>query len=99
MLYRMLPPALESFVLFHNISSVMNVLFYLDQRQAVLRISLFFALSNGVFSWASLQLHPMFIGYGLGLSVLLTSIVALATLWRKLQKLEYETFMLRPVHY
>jgi uncharacterized membrane protein len=79
--------------------SVMNVLFYLDQRQAVLRISLFFALSNGLFSWTSLQLHPMFLGYGLGLSVLLTSIVALATLWRKLQRLEYETFMLRPVHY
>jgi uncharacterized membrane protein len=79
--------------------SAMNVLFYLDQRQAVLRISLFFALSNGAFSWASLQLHPMFLGSGLGLSVLLTSIVALATLWRKLQKLEYETFMLRPVHY
>jgi uncharacterized membrane protein len=79
--------------------SVMNVLFYLDQRQAVLRISVFFALSNAALSWVSLQLHPMFFGYGLGLSVLLTSGLAWATLRRKLHQLEYETFMLRPVHY
>lgn len=76
--------------------AVLNVLFYLDQRQAAMRLCLLFALSNAFFSWLSLYLGPIFFGYGFALAVLLTGGVGLAILSRKLDRLEYETFMLQP---
>ena len=79
--------------------SVLNVLFYLDQRGIALRISVVFVASNAFFSWASLQLPAAFFGYGLVLSVLLSSLLAWHALRRVLQQLEYQTFMLRPVLY
>ncbi len=77
--------------------AVLNVLFYLDQRQAALRLCLLFLVSNTAFSWLTLYLGPTFFGYGFALAVLLTGGVGLAILSRKLEQLEYETFMLRPV--
>ncbi|MDQ3059343.1 MAG: exopolysaccharide Pel transporter PelG [Pseudomonadota bacterium] len=77
--------------------AILNVLFYLDQRQAALRLCLLFLVSNTVFSWATLNLGPSFFGYGFALAVLLTGSVGLLLLSRKLDQLEYETFMLQPV--
>jgi uncharacterized membrane protein len=77
--------------------AVLNVLFYLDQRQAALRLCLLFALSNTLFSWATLHLGPTFFGYGFALAVLLTGSVGLVMLSGKLARLDYETFMLQPV--
>ncbi|RFO94866.1 histidine kinase [Rhodoferax lacus] len=76
---------------------VLNVLFYLDQRRLALRISVAFVLSNALLSWASLQLPTVCYGYGLLLSALLCSGLALHALWQVLRQLEYQTFMLRPV--
>ncbi len=77
--------------------SALSVLFYLDQLQAALRVSVVFALSNALLSWGSLQLSPAFFGYGLLLSVLLCGALAWYALWRALHQLEYATFMLRAV--
>ncbi|MEO5659260.1 MAG: exopolysaccharide Pel transporter PelG [Polaromonas sp.] len=77
--------------------AVLNVLFYLDQQQAALRLCLLFLVSNTGFSWLTLYLGPSFFGYGFALAVLLTGAVGLAILSRKLEQLEYETFMLQPV--
>jgi polysaccharide biosynthesis protein PelG len=77
--------------------AILNVLFYLDQRQAALRLCLLFFVSNALFSWLTLQLGPAFYGYGFALAVLLTGSAGLLILMRKLNQLEYETFMLQPV--
>ena len=77
--------------------AILNVLFYLDQRQAALRLCLLFFVSNMLFSWLTLHLGPAFYGCGFALSVLLTSSVGLTVLLRKLDQLEYETFMVQPV--
>lgn len=79
--------------------AVLNVLFYLDQRQAALRLCLLFFASNTLFSWLSLQLGPGYFGYGFAVATLLTGSVGLVILLRKLDQLEYETFMLQPVFF
>lgn len=76
--------------------AIFNVFFYLDQRVMVLRLSLLFALCNVVFTLLTLYLGPTFYGFGFAAAVLVTSVVALAVLSRKLERLEYETFMLQP---
>ncbi|MEO5660087.1 MAG: exopolysaccharide Pel transporter PelG [Polaromonas sp.] len=77
--------------------AILNVLFYLDQRQAVLRLCLLFFVSNTLFSWLTLHLGQAYFGYGFALAVLLTASVGLAIMVRKLNQLEYETFMVQPV--
>jgi uncharacterized membrane protein len=71
------------------------MLFYFDQRRAVLGLSLLFAGSNIALTGLTQYLGPVYYGYGFALSVLLTSIVGLGILSRKLDRLEYETFMLQ----
>ncbi len=75
--------------------SIMNVLFYLDGRRIALFLSLLFLLSNALFSWLSIQLGASFFGYGFTLAMALTSLIGLALLSRKMNQLEYETFMLQ----
>jgi uncharacterized membrane protein len=78
--------------------AVLNVLFYLDQRKAALRLCLLFVISNILLSGLTLYLGPAFFGYGFALAVLLTAGAGLLTLSRKLDQLECETFMLQPVY-
>jgi uncharacterized membrane protein len=78
--------------------AVLNVLFYLDQRKAALRLCLLFVTSNILLSGLTLYLGPAFFGYGFALAVLLTAGAGLLTLSRKLDQLECETFMLQPVY-
>ena len=77
--------------------SELTVLFYLDQRRAALSLCLLFFLFNTAFSWVSLGLGPALHGYGFFFSVLLTAVAGLVILRKKLNQLEYETFMLHPV--
>jgi uncharacterized membrane protein len=76
--------------------ALFNILFYLDQRKLVLQLCILFFVSNVVFSMLSLAAGPLFYGYGYALAVLLTVFVALWSLSRTLDKLEYQTFMLQP---
>jgi uncharacterized membrane protein len=73
---------------------VMNVLFYLDKRVIALILTALFAALNLVFSLLSIQLGANWYGYGFAVS-LLTVVVGLYWLDRKLAILEYETFMLQ----
>ncbi len=70
-----------------------TILFYLDYRKLVLALCVFFAASNLTLSLVSLRLGPCFYGFGFALSAALTSLVALSALSRRLDRLEYETFM------
>ena len=73
--------------------AVFNVLFYLDQRRAVLGLAAAFVAINVVLTIASQQAGPAFYGYGFSLSTTVTSIAGLLITSRKLDRLEMNTFM------
>jgi uncharacterized membrane protein len=73
--------------------AVFNVLFYLDQRRAVLFLSALFVVVNVSLTIASQHAGPAFYGYGFTLSTTITSIVGLLFTSRKLDRLEVDTFM------
>jgi len=74
---------------------IMNVLFYLDKRMLALLLTALFALLNFLFSLLSIHLGATWYGYGFTVSLLITVVVGLYLLDRKLEILEYETFMLQ----
>ena len=75
--------------------AILNVLFYLDFLMIALGLCFLFTVSNIIFTFITLQLGPQFYGYGFALSLVLTSLIGLALLSKKLDRLEYETFMLQ----
>lgn len=74
---------------------LMNVFFYLDKRKVVLGITALFAVLNGIFTWVTLDLGAAWFGYGFAAAVFVTVFVAFQILDRRLETLEYETFMLQ----
>ena len=74
---------------------LMNVFFYLDKRNVVLGITALFVVLNGIFTWATLELGAAWFGYGFAAAVFATVFAAFLVLDRKLDTLEYDTFMLQ----
>jgi len=74
---------------------LLNVFFYLDKRRTVLGVCLVFLALNGLFTWATLQLGVTWFGYGFALALLCAVVAGFYALDRKLESLEYETFMLQ----
>jgi uncharacterized membrane protein len=74
---------------------VMNVLFYLDKRVIALSLTALFAGLNLLFTLLSIYLGASWYGYGFAVSLLLSVVVGLYWLDKKLVVLEYETFMLQ----
>ncbi|MEL6186241.1 MAG: exopolysaccharide Pel transporter PelG, partial [Myxococcota bacterium] len=77
--------------------SILNVLFYLDQRRISLLLCLGFFLLNVVLTLVTQALGPAFYGYGFTLSGILVVLVGLSALSRRLEHLVRETFMLQSV--
>jgi polysaccharide biosynthesis protein PelG len=75
--------------------SILNVLFYLDQREFALALTFLFTALNVALTWLSMWLGPAFYGYGFAGATILTSFVGIIFLSRLLAQLEYETFMLQ----
>lgn len=75
--------------------AVLNILFYFDYRRDALYLCLLCLTSNIVFTLLSQYLGPAFYGYGFALSVVLTTLVGMAIVSKRLNGLVYETFMLR----
>jgi len=75
--------------------AILNVLFYLDFLLMALGLCFLFTVCNAVFTFITLELGPQFYGYGFALALVLTSLIGLALLSKKLDRLEYETFMLQ----
>lgn len=75
--------------------ATLNVLFYLDARRSVLALSLLFAVGNAAGTLLTQRLGAQFYGYGFATAGLVTSLVGLVLLSRKLEWLEFETFMLQ----
>ncbi|MDN5849146.1 MAG: exopolysaccharide Pel transporter PelG [Nitrococcus sp.] len=74
---------------------LLNVFFYLDKRRDVLLLTGGFVFLNGIFTTITLLLGPKFYGYGFALALLVCVMAAMHVLDRKLEHLEYETFMLQ----
>ena len=74
---------------------LLNVFFYLDKRTEVLLLSTLFLVLNVAFTAMTLLAGAPFYGYGFALSLLATVLTAMLLLDGKLQRLEYETFMLQ----
>ncbi|MEM5385743.1 exopolysaccharide Pel transporter PelG [Paraburkholderia phymatum] len=72
-----------------------NVFFYLDKRKIVLLLVGGFVALNVVFTAITLSLNPAWYGYGFATSLLVVVLASLYLLDRKLDSLEYETFMLQ----
>jgi uncharacterized membrane protein len=75
--------------------AVLNILFYFDYRKDALYLCLLCVTSNIVFTLLSQYLGPAFYGYGFALSVVLTTLVGMTIVSKRLSRLVYETFMLR----
>jgi polysaccharide biosynthesis protein PelG len=76
--------------------TILNVLFYLDKRRVALLLTAFYAFSNICLTVLTQVIGPAAYGYGFAVSGALTAIVGLMLLSRKLERLEYEMFMLQP---
>jgi len=74
---------------------LLNVFYYLDKRLNVLALVLFFLVANAALTFATLHLGATFYGYGFALSLLATVVIGILLLDRRLERLEYETFMLQ----
>lgn len=74
---------------------VINVFFYLDKRWVVLGLTGLFVLLNGIFTAVTLWLGPKFYGYGFAVALALVVMLGFWLLDRKLDSLEYDTFMLQ----
>lgn len=75
--------------------AILNLLFYFDYRLVALNLCLLFALSNIAFTTLTLYLGPAFYGYGFAAAVILTTLVGFILISHRLDRLPYETFMLR----
>lgn len=75
--------------------SILNVLFYLDRLTSAFYLTLLLIVSNGGLTWITLQLDPIFYGFGFCGSMLICSLTGLLILRRTFQKLEYYTFMMQ----
>jgi uncharacterized membrane protein len=74
---------------------LLNVLFYLDARRDVLRLTGLFVVLNAGFTLLSIEIGPQAYGYGFAAALLVVTLAAVRRLDTKFASLEYETYMLQ----
>ncbi|EKF75602.1 hypothetical protein A11A3_01987 [Alcanivorax hongdengensis A-11-3] len=74
--------------------AIINVFCYLDQRRMLVLLTGLFLVLNVLFTAISLQLGPQFFGFGFLLALAVCVVVGLWLVARKMEALEYSTFML-----
>lgn len=74
---------------------ILNVLFYLDQRRPVVLLTAVLPLANILFTALTLHLGAAWFGYGFTLAMLVCVLMGMWILNRKLERLEFQTFMLQ----
>lgn len=87
--------AAVGFALFMMVLALLNILFYLDKRIVSLLLAFLYLAANAIFTLWTHHLGPSFYGYGFAVAAAVTSLVGFWVLRRKLERLEYETFMLQ----
>ncbi|MBU3823502.1 MAG: exopolysaccharide Pel transporter PelG [Candidatus Oceanisphaera merdipullorum] len=78
------------------VMAILNVMYYLDRRYAALCLTLLMMVSNVALANVSIDLGPIFYGYGFAITMLVTTLVGLVMLNEQFNDLEYRTFMLQP---
>jgi len=78
-----------------GVMAVLNVFFYLDQRRTVLLLCVLFVVLNVVLTGLTLWWGAPLYGYGFAVAQLVTLAAGLQLLTRRLNRLEYHTFMLQ----
>lgn len=76
---------------------ILNIFFYLDRRREVLLLTALFVLLNGGLTLVTLYLGPSFYGYGFAGALLIIVMAGVYLLDRRLDSLEYDTYMLQKV--
>lgn len=74
---------------------ILNVMFYLDLRRDVVLLTGTLLVTNAAFSTLSIYLGAAWFGYGFALAMLVTVLAGVWILNRRLEALEFETFMLQ----
>ena len=74
---------------------ILNVMFYLDLRRSVVGLTATLLLTNAAFSAISIYMGAAWFGYGFALAMLVTVLAGIWILNRRLESLEFETFMLQ----
>jgi len=74
---------------------VLNIFFYLDRRREVLFLTAAFVVLNSLLTWATLVFGPSYYGYGFASSLLIVVMASIYLLDRKLEVLEFQTYMLQ----
>ena len=90
--FGVLGAAFHAFTMF-----LMTVLSYFDARMKVLLLALVFLLSNSVLTWLSLELGLAWYGWGYAMAAIVSFAVAYVLVVRHIQRLPYETFIVRNV--
>lgn len=75
--------------------AIINVFCYLDQRAMLVWITGLFLILNVLFTGISLMLGPQFFGFGFLLALAVCVTLGLWQVQRSMDRLEYQTFMLR----
>ncbi len=74
---------------------ILNVMFYLDLRRDVVWLTATLLVTNAAFTTLSIYLGAAWFGYGFALAMLVTVLAGVWILNRRLEALEFETFMLQ----
>jgi len=77
------------------VMAILNVMYYLNKRHEALWLTVFMAVSNFALAHLSINLGPLFYGYGFALTMMFTTLIGMAMLDKQFAKLEYHTFMLQ----
>lgn len=77
------------------VMAILNVMYYLDKRYEALFLTIFMVCSNFLLAHLSINLGPMFYGYGFAITMLLTTLIGMVLLDKQFASLEYSTFMLQ----
>ncbi len=77
------------------VMAILNVMYYLDKRYSALALTLFMAASNFTLAHVSIELGPIFYGYGFTITMLMTTLIGFIMLDKQFEDLEYKTFMLQ----
>ncbi len=75
--------------------ATLSLYFYLDRRREVLLLGAALVVLNVGLTHLTLTLGPAWYGYGFAFAVLIVVAIALVLLDRRLERLEYETYMLQ----
>lgn len=72
---------------------IFNILFYMDKVSFALKLSIFFCLTNGIFTLITIKLGILYYGFGFLFSLFFSCLIGLLYLNNYFLQIEFKTFM------